>query len=281
MRTLWKGAISFGLVHIPIRVYPATESKNIHFRQLHRECMTPIKYIKYCPTCEREVSLDEIVSGYEHQKGQFVVLADEDFERLPSAETKVIDIVDFVDIAEIDPILYDKTYYLEPGEGGLKAYALLRRAMRETGRIAIARVAVRTRATLAAVRVFDGTILAMETMFWPDEVRSYAGLEGVGTEPVFHENEVRMADMLVGSLTAPFDPGKYTDEYRAALRNLIAAKVEGREVYEYREPETARVIDLMEALRRSVEAAQVTRGAQPGPHAGGPPPPGGGAPGPF
>ncbi len=260
VRTLWKGAISFGLVHIPIRVYPATENKNVRFRMLHRECKTPIRYVKWCPTCEREVAPEEIVNGYEYERGQFVVLEDEDFERLPAVESKVIDIVDFVDLAEIDPIYYDKTYYLEPGEGGAKAYALLRQAMLQTGRIAIARVAVRTRQSLAAIRVFDGTVLLMETMYWPDEIRSYHGLEGLALQPAFHENEVRMADMLVGSLTAPFDPSKYTDQYRAALHEAIRAKVEGRQVFEYREPEAAKVIDLMEALRASVEAAQATRG---------------------
>jgi len=264
VRTLWKGAISFGLVHIPVRVYPATESKGIKFRYLHRECQTPVRYVKWCPACGREVAPEEIVNGYEYQKDQFVVMEDEDLERLPAAESKVVDIVDFVDLAEIDPIFYDKTYYLEPAEGGTKPYALLRRAMLETGRIAIARVAIRTRQSLAAIRVFDRRVLAMETMFWPDEVRSYAELEALGPgagEPVFHENEVRMADMLVGSLTAPFEPAKYTDDYRAALRQVIEAKVEGRQVFEYREPETAKVIDLMEALRASVEAAQAARGA--------------------
>ncbi len=276
MRTLWKGAISFGLVHIPVRVYPATEDKGPKFRYLHRECKTPIRYVKWCPTCGREVAPEEIVNGYEYQKGQYVVLEDEDFERLPIAEAKVVEIVDFVDLAEIDPIYYDKTYYLEPGEGGAKAYALLRRAMLETGRVAVSRVAIRTRQTLAAIRVFDRTVLAMETMHWPDEIRSYAGLEGLRPEPSLHENEVRMADMLVGSLTAPFDPAKYTDEYRAALHELIQAKVEGKQVFEYREPETARVIDLMEALRASVEAARTARGAAvagggPAPRPGGPP----------
>jgi len=264
VRTLWKGAISFGLVHIPVRVYPATESKGIKFRYLHRECQTPVRYVKWCPACGREVAPEEIVNGYEYQKDQFVVMEDEDLERLPAAESKVVDIVDFVDLAEIDPIFYDKTYYLEPAEGGAKPYALLRRAMLETGRIAIARVAIRTRQSLAAIRVFDRRVLAMETMFWPDEVRSYGELEALGPgagEPVFHENEVRMADMLVGSLTAPFDPAKYTDDYRTALREVIEAKVEGRQVFEYREPETAKVIDLMEALRASVEAAQAARGA--------------------
>ncbi|MEW6031349.1 MAG: Ku protein [Bacillota bacterium] len=269
MRTLWKGAITFGLVHIPVRVYPATENKGVKFRYLHRECKTPVRYVKHCPTCRREVASEEIVSGYEYEKGQFVVLADEDFERLPTAEAKVVDIVDFVHISEIDPILFDKSYYLEPADGGAKAYALLRRAMLDTGRIAVARVALRARQHLAAVRVFDGVVLVMETMYWPDEVRPWTGLEGLQVEPAFHENEIRMAEMLVNSLTAPFNPAKYTDDYRSALHELIRAKVEGREIYAYREPETAKVVDLMEALRASVEMAQVTRWAGPGAAAGG------------
>lgn len=260
MRTLWKGAIRFGLVHVPIRVYPATESKGIRFRHLHRECKTPIRYVRWCPSCGREVAQEEIASGYEHQKGQFVVLEDEDFERLPAAEAKVIDILDFIDLAEIDPIYYDKTYYLEPGDGGGRPYALLRRAMLEMGRVAVGRVTIRTKQSLAAIRVFDRTLLVLETMYWPDEIRSYAGLGGLGPEPSFHENETRMADMLVGSLSATFNPAKYTDEYREALRQAIQAKVEGRQIYTYREPETAKVIDLMEALRASVEAAQAARG---------------------
>lgn len=282
MRTLWKGAISFGLVHIPVRVYPATENKGVRFRHLHRECKTPIRYVKYCPVCEREIALEEIVSGYEYQRGQFVVLEDEDFERLPTAESKVVDIVDFVNLAEIDPVFFDKTYYLEPADGGGKAYSLLRQAMRESGRIAVARVALRAKQSLATIRVFDGTVLVMETMFWPDEVRSWAGLEGLNLQPAFHENELRMATMLIDSLTAPFEPGKYTDTYREALHEMIQAKVEGRQVYQYREPETARVLDLMDALRASVDMAQTARnepgrgavnygpGASPGPGPAGP-----------
>jgi len=261
VRTLWKGAISFGLVHIPVRVYPATENRGVRFRYLHRECKSPVRYLKWCPVCQKEVAPEDIVSGYEHQKGQYVVLEDEDFERLPVPESRVVDIIDFVDLQEIDPVYFHKTYYLEPADGGGKAYALLRRAMLETGRIGIARVALRARQSLAAVRVFSGRVLAMETMFWPDEVRAWTTLEGVDVEPEFHENEVRMAEQLITSLTAPFDPGKYTDEYRAALHELIQAKVEGREVYEYREPETARVLDLMEALRASVDQAEAQRGA--------------------
>jgi DNA end-binding protein Ku len=287
VRTLWKGAISFGLVHIPVRVYPATQNKGVKFRYLHRECKTPVRYLKYCPTCGREVEPEEIVDGYEYQKGRFVALEDEDFQRLPAPETKVVDIMDFVDLAEIDPIYFDKSYYLEPAEGGVKAYALLRRAMVRTGRIAIARAVLRAKQRLAAVRVLDGRVLVMETMFWPDEIRSWTGLEGVDADPVFHENELRMAETLIGSLTGPFTPSKYTDEHRRALRELIQAKVEGREVHEHREPEAAKVLDLMEALRASVEMARSHRTAgaaggpgpggaagPPGPHAGADGPPG-------
>ena len=259
MRTLWKGAVSFGLVHIPVRVYPATESKAVKFRLLHRPCLTPIRYMKWCPTCGREVAPEELVDGYEFEKERFVVLEEQDFERLPSVASRVIDIVDFVELSEIDPVYYDRPYYLEPAEGGLKAYCLLRRVMLETGRVAVAKVALKTRQSLAAVRVMGQEVLVMETMYWPDEVRSYAGLEGLGPEPPFHENELRMARLLVTNLSAPFDPARYTDDYRAALHEAIRAKVEGRQVHEYREPETTRVQDLLEALRASVEAVQSAR----------------------
>jgi DNA end-binding protein Ku len=262
VRTLWKGAISFSLVHIPVRVYAATEKRGLKFRQLHRQCLSPIHYLKWCPTCRRETPLEEIASGYEFRKGEFVVLEDEDLDSLPAAETKLVSILDFVDLAEIDPLYYDKAYYLEPGEGGAKAYALLRRAMLETARIAVARVTVRTRPSLATIRVFDRTVLVMETMHWPDEIRSYAALSGLGPTPLLEEGETRMADLLIGSLSAPFDPAKYTDEYRARVQEIIRAKAEGQRICTLPGAGPAPVLDLMEALRASVAAAEAARRGQ-------------------
>jgi len=264
MRTLWKGAITFGLVYIPVKLYVATEDKDLKFHYLHEPCKTPVQYRKFCPTCQRQVDREEIVWGYEYTKGQYVVLREEDFHRIPVPTAKVVDLLDFVDLAEIDPIYFDKTYFLEPAEGGLKAYALLRRTMEETGRIAIAKVAIRTRESLAAIRVYQDRVLVMNTMFWPDEIRDWAELDGFGPEPVPAESEMKMARTLVETLAGHFDPGKYTDEYRRALLEVIHAKVEGREVFAAREPETGRVMDLMEALRASVRLAEEQRrGGQP------------------
>jgi len=255
MRSLWKGAISFGLVHIPVRLYTATSSKSVKFNYLHSECKSPVKYMKYCPKCDKEVEMSEIVKGYEYEKGAFVVLKDEDFDNLPTPSTKVVKIVDFVTMEEIDPIYYSKTYYLEPIEGGAKAYALLRRAMEDTGRAAVAQVTIRSKESLACIRVYEGRVLAMETMFYPDEIRGWEGLQGVGaeTEEEIHENELTMAKSLIGNLAADFDPGKYHDRYREALKAMIQERITGEEVYRPEEPTTARVVDLMEALKTSIE----------------------------
>lgn len=263
MRTLWKGAISFGLVNVPIKMYTATEQKEIKFNYLHEKCKTPIKYERRCPTCNVEVSSEEIVWGYEFQKGQYVVLKEEDFERLPDGNTKTIDIIDFVDLTEIDPIYFEKSYYLEPNQGGEKAYALLRRAMQETGKIAIARVTIRSKETLVVLRVYQN-VLAMATIFYPDEIRSTAGLTGVQTEPSLHENEVTMANNLISNLSSHFNPTKYTNRYRDNLMAVIQTKITGGDVAVTPERETGKIIDLMEALRASIAATenqQPTKGA--------------------
>lgn len=256
---MWKGTISFGLVTIPVKLYAATEEKGVKFNQLHGECKTPIRYLKWCPNCNREVKADEIVRGYEHEPGRYVVMADEDFERLPTAMARTVEILEFVNLAEIDPIYFLRTYYLEPGDGGAKAYALLRRAMKESGRIGIARVALRGKAALAGVRVYHDQVLAMETMHFPDEVRSFAGL-AVPKEEQVREQEVEMAKLLIGHLSGPFVPEKFEDEYRMALLNLIREKVAGEQVYQVEAPApAARVVDLMEALRQSVRVAEEAR----------------------
>ncbi len=255
MRTLWKGAISFGLVNIPIKMYSATERKQISFNQLHASCKTPVQYRKYCPACQIEVGPDEIVRGYEYEKGRYVVLRDEDFELLPGENTKTVDILDFVNLSEIDPVYYDKTYYLEPNPGGEKAYALLKTAMQETGKIAIARVMIRSKSALACIRVL-GELLAIETMYFPDEIRSAETLTTQIKKPELHPNEISMAKSLIENLSSHFQPEKYSDEYRAKLMEVIQAKIAGEEVAIPTAPETAKVIDLMEALRASLEATE-------------------------
>ena len=255
MRTLWKGAISFGLVNVPVKMYAATQRNEPRFHYLHEKCKTPIQYERRCPACGVEVPPEEIVWGYEYQPGSYVVLREEDFDRLPGEGTRTIDILDFVQLTEIDPVYFDKSYYLEPNQGGEKAYALLKRAMMETGRIAIARTVIRTKETLCALRVAKGALL-MATMFYPDEVRSAAGLAGVEREPALRQDELRMAVDLIANLSGRFEPAKYANRYREELMKLIEAKVEGKEVYAPAEPEKGKVVDLMEALRASLAATE-------------------------
>jgi DNA end-binding protein Ku len=257
VRPLWKGAISFGLVNIPVRLFAATENKGLKFRFLHEPCLTPIKYQKHCPTCEREVSQEEIVRGYEYEKGRFVIIREEDLERIPVKTTKSIDILDFVSITEIDPVYYDRTYYLEPADGGQKAYALLLQAMEGAGRVAVAKIVIRDKESLAAVRVREGC-LVLETMFWADEIRSPAELK-LPQQPEVHEKEIQMARSLIENLSAPFAPEKYTDEYRRALLEVIEAKVEGEDVVGVEPAPPGKVVDLMAALEESIKLAQKTQ----------------------
>lgn len=259
MRTLWKGAVSFGLVNIPVKMYVATENKDIKFNYLHQECMSPIEYHKYCPRCEREITSDEIVRGYEYQKGNYVVLNEEDLERIPLDNTKTIDILDFVDLQQVDPVYFDKSYYLEAAAGGEKAYSLLIEAMNKTGKVAIARVIIRTKQSLAALRIKD-RVLLMETIFYPDEIRSPAGLNPGMESARLHENEIKMAVSLIENLSVDFEPQKYHDEYRQALRELIDAKIVGKEVVNAPTvSDRGKVVDLMEALQASVKLAEENR----------------------
>lgn len=260
MRSLWKGSISFGLVSIPIKLYAATEQKDVKFNYLHEPCRTPVKYQKVCPHCEREVSMDEIVRGFEYERGHYVLFKEEDFEAIPVAAARTLDIVDFVYLQEIDPIFFDKTYYLEPGEGGVKAYHLLRAAMEQTGRIAIARVVIRSKEQLAAIRVYRENALAMETMHYPDEIRSVAGLAGLEAVPEPRQQEMEMATSLIGSLSGDFVPEKFQNEYREALLTMIRQRVEGEVVVAAPEaPGRTKVVDLMEALRASLRVAEEAR----------------------
>lgn len=259
MRTLWKGAVSFGLVNIPVKMYVATENKDIKFNYLHQECMSPVQYRKYCPRCDRELNSEEIVRGYEYQKGNYVVINEADLERIPLENTKTIDILDFVNLQQVDPIYFDKSYYLEAAPGGEKAYSLLIEAMTQTEKVAIARVIIRTKQSLAALRVKD-KVLLMETIFYPDEIRSPAGLSPGLEADKLHENEVKMAVSLIDNLSVDFEPGKYHDEYRQALRELIDAKIVGKEVVSAPAvSDKGKVVDLMEALQASVKLAEESR----------------------
>ena len=254
MQTVWKGSVSFGLINVPVKMSTATKRENIAFKTLHRECNTPLKQKRYCPKCDREVPYEEVAKGYEYEPGKFVLISEEDLEAIQVKSSRYIDIVDFIKIDEVDPIFYDKTYYLAPEKGGEKPYLILRDAMRQTGRVAVAKVAIRQKEYLCLVRLV-GEALALETMFFPEEVRAAEGLgiQSVQESIQIRPEEMQMAVQLVENLTAPFTPDKYKDTYREELLKVIRAKVEGREFVETEPvPERENVIDLMEKLRKSV-----------------------------
>ncbi|ASS77182.1 Ku protein [Tumebacillus algifaecis] len=251
MHTMWKGSISFGLVNVPVKMFAATEDKDIKFRYLHSECHTPVKNIRTCPTCEREIEWGEVVKGYEYQDGQYVVFSDEEMESFVPQKTKTIDIQSFVDLQEIDPIYFNKSYYLAPQDTGNKAYALLRQAIAETGKIAIAKLIIRSNQQLAVLRTYVDVIV-METIFYPEEVRSSSQIPSVPTDIELDEREVNMAKQLIESLVTEFDPEQYTNEYRATLLDVIQQKVEGAEVILAAEPKRDEIHDLMKALQESL-----------------------------
>jgi len=262
MRSMWKGAVSFGLVYVPVKLYAATEQKDIRFNYLHEKCKTPVQYRRFCPYCQSEVSMEEIVRGYEYEKGKYVVLKEEDFEKLEeTGGGRNVEILDFVDLAEIDPIYFEKAYYLAPGDGGAKVYELLKRAMNETGKVAVARVVIRSREALAALRV-SGNTLVMSTMHYPDEIRQANALPEMNYQVNLHENEVKMAVNLISSLSAKFSPEKYTDTYRQGLMEVIQAKIAGEAIEMPAKPETGKVVDLMEALKASIDLAKEERDRQ-------------------
>ncbi len=260
MRTIWKGAISFGLVHVPVKMYPVIEKKDISFNMLHAKCGNQVKYKKFCPVCGTDVPPDEIVRGYEYENGKFVVLNDDELDNLPLETTHAINILDFVNISEVDPVFYEKPYYLAPAEGGQKAFELLKRSMDQTGKAAISKVVIRSRESLAALRSYNGAII-MHTMYYPDEIRPMAGITELNYKADIRDNELTMANSLIESLTADFSPDKYSDEYREALRKLIENKIAGQQIKIPERPEAANVIDLMEALQQSIKIAGKNRAA--------------------
>src|ERR687895_1269250 len=248
-RAIWSGTISFGLVSVPVKMFSATESKELRFHFLHREDLTPIGYDKVRKDTGKHVDPDEIVRGFEIEKGRYVPLEDEDLDRLDIELTHSIDICDFVDLDEIDPIYFRKAYYLAPQEGAEKPYRLLVKALEETGKVGIAKVVIRNKEHLAALRPYDGALL-LETMYYADEIRQPESVDGKGQLP---KAEVEMAKSLVENLSEKFKPDKYDDQYRKELLKLIRAKAKGKELPEPKEEEEAEVVDLMAALRESVE----------------------------
>ena len=253
-RSMWKGAISFGLVTIPVAVYPATEEKSLRFNQLHDEDMGRIRYKRVCEVDGEEVPYEHIVKGYEYEKDRYVVLTDDDLDSVPVESSRAIDIQQFVELDEIDPMLFKKSYYLVPDETGAKAYALLRKALTEENKVGVAKVSFRDKEHLAALR-FRDDVFVLETMFWPDEIRA-AEFDTVPADGRVRDNEVQMARSLIDSLTEPWNPDAFRDEYREALTEIVEKKVAGEEIEVPPEPAPARVVDLMEALKASVEAAK-------------------------
>jgi DNA end-binding protein Ku len=262
-RAMWKGAISFGLVTIPVSVYPATEEKTLRFNQLHDEDGGRIRTKRTCSVDGEEVGYEHIVKGYEYEKDRYVILTDEDFEALPVESSRAIDIQQFVDLEEIDPMQYKKSYYLVPEETGAKAYALLREALNRSGKVGVAKVSFRDKEHLAALRFRDDAFV-LETMYWPDEIRE-ADFGGVDVSAKIRPNELEMAQTLIENLTADWNPTEFKDEYREALLRIVEAKINGEEI-EVVEPEpTAKVVDLMEALKASVAAAKKEPKSEPAP----------------
>ncbi|WP_151733122.1 Ku protein [Paenibacillus tengchongensis] len=255
MHTVWKGAISFGLVHVPVKMFSATEDKDISLRYIHKECGSPLSYVRKCPVCDKEVAWEEIGKGYEYEKGKFVLFNKEELDQLTEESTKNITILDFVDLTEIDPIYFQKTYYLSPDQAGTNAYRLLMEAMRQTGKIGIAKISIRSKSSLAAIRVL-ADCLAIETIFYPDEVRPISQVPGLPEAGAVNDKELDMAKLLISQLSTPFEPEKYTDDYRQRMLDLISHKVAGEEYHIAPAKQEANVIDLMAALQASIEAVQ-------------------------
>ena len=261
-RSIWSGAISFGLVNVPVKLYSAVSRKTVRFHQLHDADHVRIQQKRVCPADGEEVAYDNIVKGYEISPDQYVVIEPEELEALDPKKTRAIEIQEFVDLDEIDPIFYDHPYYLAPDTGAAKAYRLLLRAMEETNKVAIARVVIRQKEHLVAIRA-TGDVMTMATMIFNDEVVSPDTIEELpDDEAEASPREIEMAEQLIGSLTADFDPTKYHDEYRERVMELIEAKASGAELAIQPAPEPAKVPDLMAALEQSLAAAQKTGGSR-------------------
>jgi DNA end-binding protein Ku len=257
---MWKGVVSFGMVSIPVRLYNATESTaKVSFRQLCPDHHSPITYKRWCAEGDHEVSFGEILKGYEVGKDRYVIINDKDLDNLPLATAHSIDIQEFVPADEIEPGLYFKNaYYMEPEELGKKPYQLLRKALEATGRMAVAKIALRDREHLAALHS-TGPGLLMNTLNWPDEIRSTEGLKGLEGDIKINPKELEMAKALIESLADSFDPSRYKDEYKEAVMRVVQAKIDGEVIEAPAAPQTAKVMDLMEALRASVAAAKKSR----------------------
>jgi DNA end-binding protein Ku len=262
VRPYWRGHVSFGLVTFPVKLYTATEEKDVRFRLLHSECLTPIKNQRYCPYHERVIEWKDVVRGYEVSKGKFITVTDEELEGLPSDTSRSVNVAGFVELTEIDPLYYEHSYYVAPDEGGTKAFVLFRDALKEVNRVAVGQVVIRDKEYPVALRPYeDGMVMA--TLYYADEVRALSALDEFPVEAKIHPNERKMALQLVENLAMEFHIEEFRDEYRDKVVAMIKAKGEGTPVASPKAQEPGKVIDLMEALKRSVEMAQGQRKAGP------------------
>jgi len=262
MRAIWKGSVSFGLVSVPVKLYSATESHDVSFRQVHAKDGGRIKYQRVCSECGEEVAYADIAKGYQTEDGEMVVLTDDDLAELPVSSSREIAVEKFVPREEIDPILFEKSYYLEPEKSGAKPYALLLEALKDADRVAVVTVALRQRTSIATLRVRstdDSDVIVMQTMMWPDEIRTPDfDVQPGDVKPA----EVKMAQMLVETLAGEFDPSEFEDDYAEAVEAVVQAKIEGGEVQRTATStkSSGEVVDLLAALQKSVEAAKSARG---------------------
>jgi DNA end-binding protein Ku len=258
MRAIWKGAVSFGLVSVPVKLYSATESHDVSFRQVHAKDGGRIKYQRVCAIDGEEVAYADIAKGYETEDGEMVILTDDDLAELPSTSSREIAVEKFVPSNQIDPMLFEKSYYLEPEKTGAKPYALLRQALLDADKMAVVTVALRQRTSIAVLRVRDDVIV-LQTMMWPDEIRQPDFKVESGD---VKDTEVKMAHMLVETLAGDFEPDEFEDDYAEAVEALVTAKIEGGEVQKTATStkSSGEVVDLLAALQRSVDAAKTSRG---------------------
>ncbi|NLZ46412.1 MAG: Ku protein [Clostridiales bacterium] len=246
-----KGAISFGLVHIPVALYTATQDNDIHFNQLHKEDHSRIRYKKTCAHCGKEISSADIVKGFEYDKDQYVVLTNEELEKIKTEKDKTLQILHFTDLSSIRPIYYDKTYHVVPEAGGEKAFALLRQTMRDENKVAIAKTVMGTKETLLAIMPTEEGLL-IETLFFHDEIKD---IPKEYSKPEVNEAELGIAKQLIAAMDKPFDPSLYHDEYQQRIKALIADKIAGKAIVAAKDEKPGNVIDLMDALKKSVEQA--------------------------
>ena len=255
MRASWSGMISFGLVNIPIKLYPATRSRDINFNQLHKDDNGRVRYDKVCKVCGNVLGKDDIIKGYEFRKGQYVTITEEELASVDVKSSKTVEITDFVDADQVDALEFERAYYIGPGENGERAYVLLRQALSDQKQMAIGKITISSREKLAGIRL-SGNALVLETMYFNNEINKPEGMDIPAADYEISSSELDLAKVLIEHMSAPFEPDRYHDEYEAALKNMIQAKIDGEQVAAPPEPQATNVVDIMAALKASLEAAE-------------------------